>query len=62
MAIFACEIGIGIAGYAKHDQLPEILEEGFNETLKNYESNTLAWKLVSSEVSIIMKKNMHNIL
>lgn len=50
--IFLFEIGIGIAGYSKHDHLPDILEEGFNHTLKEYKSNEEAWKIIQTEVSI----------
>jgi len=50
IVIFLFEIGIGIAGYSKHDHLREILEKGFNHTLSDYKSNEEAWKLVQSEL------------
>uniref|UniRef100_A0A8D8AXP5 Tetraspanin n=1 Tax=Culex pipiens TaxID=7175 RepID=A0A8D8AXP5_CULPI len=51
--VFLAEIGIGVAGYYKHEELSGVLEKGFNETLDNY-SNSLpaqeAWNLVQSEM------------
>lgn len=51
--VFLVEIGIGIAGYLKHDELPAILESGFNKTLEDYTSSIEAqhaWALVQGEL------------
>jgi len=48
--VFLFEIGIGIAGYTKHDQLKEILEKGFNRTMVDYKENIAAWDLLQTEL------------
>ena len=51
--VFLVEIGIGIAGYLKHDELPGILEAGFNNTMNDYTSSIEAqhaWALVQGEL------------
>lgn len=60
IVIFLFEIGIGVAGYMKRDQLDQILDEGFNKTLKNYKPNEEAWRLLQTEVwNQIFKINSH---
>jgi len=53
LMIFFTEIGIGIAGYIKHAELPSILENRFNKTLDDY-TNSIesqhAWSLVQGEM------------
>uniref|UniRef100_A0A2M4AUK4 Tetraspanin n=2 Tax=Anopheles triannulatus TaxID=58253 RepID=A0A2M4AUK4_9DIPT len=51
--VFLVEIGIGVAGYYKHEQLSGILEKGFNKTLESYPNDKgaqEAWNLVQSEM------------
>lgn len=51
--VFLAEIGIGIAGYYKHEELSGILEKGFNKTLDSYATDKgaqEAWNLVQSEM------------
>lgn len=51
--VFIAEIGIGIAGYAKHAELQGILEKQFNNTLDEYTHSIeaqRAWSLVQSEM------------
>jgi CD63 antigen len=53
MLIFLTEIGIGIAGYIKHGELPAILERQFNKTLEDYANSVdaqRAWSLVQGEL------------
>lgn len=51
--IFLSEIGVGIAGYVKHRELPDILEKHFNTSLKNYnrEDYKDGWNVIQTEVS-----------
>lgn len=51
--IFLFELGIGIAGYIKHNQLKGILLESFNTSLANYGKNkhyTVSWNLMQDEL------------
>lgn len=51
--IFITEIGIGIAGYIKHGELPAILESQFNKTMDDYANSVEAqhaWSLVQGEL------------
>lgn len=53
LLIFLTELGIGIAGYAKHSELRSILENRFNKTLEDYETSTeaqRAWSLLQGEL------------
>lgn len=50
IVIFLVEIGVGITGYTKHDQLKNILDKGFNKTFNQYEQNQQAWQLLQTEV------------
>lgn len=53
LIIFVTEIGIGVAGYIKHGELPEILEKQFNKTLDDYANSVEAqhaWSLVQGEL------------
>lgn len=53
LLIFVTEIGIGIAGYVKHQELQSVLESQFNKTLDDYETSIeaqQAWSLVQGEL------------
>jgi CD63 antigen len=53
MLVFITEIGIGVAGYIKHAELPGILERHFNRTLEDYTTSIeaqQAWSLVQGEL------------
>lgn len=50
--IFLTEIGVGIAGYIKHSELPGILDSQFNKTLETYKTDADAkqsWNLIQEE-------------
>lgn len=50
--IFLTEIGVGIAGYIKHADLPAILDHQFNKTLLTYNTDPDAkqsWNLIQQE-------------
>uniref|UniRef100_A0A336KBV0 Tetraspanin n=1 Tax=Culicoides sonorensis TaxID=179676 RepID=A0A336KBV0_CULSO len=50
--IFLTEIGVGISGYIKHSELPEILDHNFNKTFLSYNSDAdsrQAWSLIQDE-------------
>lgn len=53
MIVFVTEIGIGVAGYMKHGDLPNILESQFNKTMDDY-TNSIeaqsAWSMVQGEL------------
>lgn len=51
--VFVTEIGIGVAGYIKHGELPGILEKQFNKTMEDYTNSVEAqhaWSLVQGEL------------
>lgn len=51
--VFIAEIGVGIAGYIKHGELPGILENQFNKTMDDYTNSVeaqRAWSLVQGEM------------
>lgn len=53
LVIFVTEIGIGVAGYIKHGELPGILEKQFNKTLDDYANSVEAqhaWSLLQGEL------------
>lgn len=53
MIIFVTEIGVGVAGYIKHGELPGILEKQFNKTMDDYANDVdaqHAWSLVQGEL------------
>lgn len=49
--IITFEIGIGVAGFVKRQELSDVLNRGFNQTLTHYKDNEIAWKFVQTEVS-----------
>lgn len=53
LLVFIAEIGVGVAGFIKHAELPGILEKRFNETLDEYTTSIEAmeaWSFVQSEL------------
>lgn len=51
--VFLFEVGIGIAGYIKHNDLKDILEKSFNNTLVNYnksERYQVSWAFLQNEL------------
>lgn len=46
-------MGVGIAGYVKHSELQETLDDHFNNTLKSFNDSNdarLAWKKIQTEL------------
>jgi len=51
--IFLTELGVGIAGYVKHSELRETLDDQFNSTLMSFTNSSdskLAWKKIQTEL------------
>lgn len=51
--IITFEIGIGVAGFVKRQELGDVLNRGFDQTLTHYKDNEVAWKFVQTEVSFM---------
>lgn len=51
LAIILFEIGVGAAGFVKHENLRDIVDNGMNKTLTRYEDNKVAWHLLQTEVN-----------
>lgn len=52
--VFLFEVGIGIAGYIKHNDLQSILENSFNKTLQNYNKSNryqMSWDFLQNELN-----------
>lgn len=52
--IFLTEVGVGIAGYVKHSELKDSIDQKFNETLKSYGNQPdiqRAWKMIQTELN-----------
>lgn len=50
IAVILLEIGVGVAGFVKHQDLDRILQQGFNKTITHYQDNKVAWGLLQREV------------
>lgn len=51
--IFLTEVGVGIAGYVKHSELRDSIDDQFNQTLRNYNQSADAkrsWKMIQTEL------------
>lgn len=51
--IFLTEVGVGIAGYVKHSELKDTVDDQFNQTLHRYNSSAdtrRAWKMIQTEL------------
>lgn len=61
VVVFFVEIGLGIAGYIKHTDLKQIMENQFNVTMEEYNDRKDyrdAWTLLQTEVCFSFLKHL----